>query len=141
MKTKPISRVAMLAASIFMLNAGAVAAAVPAGTPAALPVTVQGTLPGYTDTALAQVVRSCVAGMPVSSSMNAAPNGAWHLQVRVDDIHTPRTATLLGATLLDGTHVVDSSWMRTAALDTAPQAVLCRSVSGLTQRVLTPSRP
>jgi len=128
--------VALLASSIFMLNAYAAAQAAHAGTPAALRVTVQGALPGYSDTGLAQTVRACVAGVPLPVSIAGAPQNGWQVQVSVEDIHTPRTATLLRATLLEGNHAVASRWVQTAALDTAHQQVLCRSVSGLTQRVL-----
>jgi hypothetical protein len=102
---------------------------------ASVPVTVYGFLPGYTNTGLKQLVGACVAEAPVPGTLADAPRTGWQVQVDLENVSMPRVGTVVKATLLDGKKVVTSTWNRTAALDTVPRAVLCSTVSQLTQKL------
>jgi hypothetical protein len=129
----------MLAPVIFALSLYAAAPAMAEtsafSTMAAVPAKVQGSMPGFTDTGLTQLVDACVAAAPVPAMMADAAHAGWHVQVDVGNVYTPRAATVVRATLLEGDHVVASRWKQTAGLDTAPRVAFCSTVSNLTQQL------
>ena len=125
----------VLAAAAFSVAA---AQSVPA-VEAAAPAEMHGFLPGYTDAGLQFLVRACVAAAPVSGMPVHAGLTGWQVQVDVANVWMPRVFTVVRATLIEGDQIAASYWVRTAALDTTPQAVLCGTVWRLTQKLWGPA--
>jgi hypothetical protein len=132
MQTKRLRGIVMLAPVIFALSvtAGGASAA-----STSVPVTVQGFVPGYTDSGLTQLVNTCVAEVPASETMANELRGKWQVQVQVQNLYLPHVNTVVRVTLLDGKRVVAFRWKRTVSLDTAPSAAFCWTVSELTQQL------
>lgn len=130
----------MLAPVIFVLSVAAGGASAASTIKASVPVTVQGFVPGYTDSGLTQLANTCVAEVPAPGTMaNELHGGKWQVQVQVQvqvqDVYMPHVATVVRATLLNGKRVVAFRWKRTVSLDTAPSAAFCWTVSELTQEL------
>ena len=125
----------MLAPVIFALSVVGGEASAASTVKVSVPVTVQGFVPGYTDSGLAQLVNTCVAKVPASGAVANELRGKWQVQVEVQDVYMPHVATVVRATLLEGKRVAAFRWKRTVSLDTAPSATFCWTVSELTQEL------
>jgi hypothetical protein len=126
------SRTAVALASIIMaLRVFVVNPAMAAGVQP-VPVAVKGFLPGYTDSELTHLISSCVARVPAPVPTSRA---RAQFEVRVGTEYLPRETTVVQASLLEGGQVLASRWARESALDTAPSAVFCRTVSDLARQL------
>lgn len=138
MRVKKNRGIAALFPVILVLNACGVRPDPVAGAPAdpawvtGVPVTIQGFLPGYSDSGLAQSITSCVAQAPTAGTIADELHAGWQVQVNVQNIYIPRPATEVGVTLLYDEHVEAFHWHR--ALDAERPAALCGTVSRLTEQ-------
>jgi hypothetical protein len=129
---------AALVPVVLVLTACSAIPAPAAGAPAepigvaGIPVTVQGFLPGYSDSELLQSVTSCVAQVPATGTIGDAPHPGWQVQVDVQNVYMPHIATEVRVTLLHEAHVAAFRWQR--APDAAAPQQLCGTVSRLTQQ-------
>ena len=141
MRLKKTRGIVTLVSLVLVLGACSPAPSLAADAPAEpvaaadIPVTVQGFLPGYTDSGLAQSMSSCVAQVPIPETMANEVHARWQVQVDVQNVYVPHSATEVRISLLRDAHVVASRWQRETALDAAPRAGLCGTVSSLTQQL------
>jgi hypothetical protein len=100
-----------------------------------VPLVVEGSLPGYTDSKLTQAVSACVAQVPMPGTMPNEPHAGWQMRVDVRNIYMPHSFTEIRMSLMRETHILAVRSGRQMALDAAPRAALCMTVSNLTQQL------
>lgn len=133
-KTSHVARrIVPVVAALMASGAAQAATQTTADGPMPLPVTVQGFLPGHSDDQLSHMLAACAGEAKTPAKLMEAPVNLWHIRIQVTTLYKPRADTTISISMLKGQRVMATKSKHAAGLNTAPNAALCYTVSGLTQ--------